>query len=63
MRDPNRISDFCNRLAAAWGKLPDWRFFQLITNLPFERDPFYMEDDEAIEFIEAAVEKWTEGQN
>ena len=54
MRDPNRIKGFCNRLMQTWMCLPDWRFGQLIFNVFSElgRDPFYMEDDEMIQFIE-----------
>lgn len=53
MRNPNRIDEFCSRLAAAWKKqVPDWRFGQLIMNLPYERDPFFIEDGEMIQFIE-----------
>lgn len=57
MRDPNRITEFCDRLAKAWGKLPDWRFGQLMLNCFGEmagkgRDPFFPEEDEMIAFIE-----------
>lgn len=57
MRDPNRIDDFCERLAAVWHKYPDWRFGQLFLNLPFRKDPFFYEDDEMIELIENTVKK------
>ena len=33
MRNPNRIDEFCTRLAACWHKVPDWRFGQLISNV------------------------------
>lgn len=61
MRDPNRIPDFCNRLASAWQKLPDWRFGQLMFNAINEmgRDPFYMEDDKMIEYLEEYCEKYS----
>lgn len=56
MRDPKRIRKFCNRLAVAWERCPDWRFGQMICNIfseiAIERDPFFPEDDEMIEFIE-----------
>ena len=29
-RDVNRIQPFCDRLAKAWEKLPDWRFGQMM---------------------------------
>ena len=58
MRDPKRISKFCNRLAAAWSAMPDMRFGQLMYNIFSEmaadgRDPFFPEEDEMIERIEA----------
>ena len=61
MRDPNRIPDFCNRLANAWQKLPDWRFGQLMFNAINEmgRDPFYMRDDKMIEYLEEYCEKYS----
>ncbi len=53
MRDPNRIDEFCERLAKTWKKNePDWRFGQLFMNLPWQRDPFFIEDDKMIQFIE-----------
>lgn len=58
MRDPKRIRKFCNRLAAAWEQLPDWRFGQLMMNAlgEMKRDPFFPEDDEMIEYLENYVE-------
>lgn len=54
MRDPKRIQAFCNRLARAWEMVPDWRFGQLMFNAISEmgRDPFYLEDDKMIEYLE-----------
>ena len=57
MRDPKRIREFCNRLAAAWEQVPDWRFGQLMCNALGEMvaqgtDPFFPEEDKMIEFIE-----------
>lgn len=59
MRDPNRISNFCNILAEYWEKyIPDWRFTQFMSNFfgfiygETKRDPFYMEDDEIIEYLQ-----------
>lgn len=56
MRDPKRIREFCNRLAAAWEQVPDWRFGQLMCNALGEMaakgtDPFFPEEDKMIEFI------------
>lgn len=57
MRDPKRIQKFCSRLARAWETLPDWRFGQLMVNAlgAMNRDPFFPEDDEMIEYIESYV--------
>lgn len=52
MRDPNRIEPFLAEIAKLWHKVPDGRFGQLICNIPFKRDPFYMEDDEFLECVE-----------
>lgn len=46
MRDPDRIETFLTELAKLWHLVPDWRFGQLICNTPFDRDPFFMEEDE-----------------
>lgn len=64
MRDIKRIRKFCNRLAAAWELLPDWRFGQLIFNIFGQmqsegEDPFFPEDDSMIEYIEQYIEKCT----
>lgn len=61
MRDPNRIPDFCGRLARAWACVPDWRFGQFMCNMLGDltmagRDPFFPEDDEMIELIEQYVQ-------
>lgn len=64
MRNSNRISDFCNRLAAVWKEFPDWRFGQFIVNVfgDLGRDPFFIEDDKMIEIFEDYVNAWrTEG--
>jgi hypothetical protein len=55
MRDPKRIYDFCNKLAAIWAtECPDWRFGQLICNVfsATTNDPFFFEEDEMIELFE-----------
>lgn len=59
MRDPKRIRDFCNRLAACWECVPDWRFGQFVSNVlgdytaQTHRDIFFPEDNELIGFIES----------
>lgn len=58
MRNPDRIKDFCDRLAECWRCVPDWRFGQLMSNVLGDyvnekrRDIFFPEDDEMIEFFE-----------
>lgn len=62
MRDPNRIRKFCEELASIWEiKCPDWRFGQLIVNIFGDRDPFYMEDDAAMQKIRNFFQKEGEG--
>lgn len=55
MRDPKRIYEFCNKLAAMWAsEVPDWRFGQLICNVfgTLKRDPFFYEEDEMMKVLE-----------
>jgi len=53
MRDPNRIYEFCDKLAEIWAeKCPDWRFTQLMSNVFDGRDLFYMEEDRFIKEVE-----------
>ena len=57
MRDPNRIYKYCHELAEIWGKVPDWRLGQFMTNMMRawawggHGDPFYAEDEEFLTFI------------
>lgn len=56
MRDINRIDIFCEQLAEIWKKkCPDWRFGQFMINVlnSFDRDPWFYEEDEMIEKINA----------
>ena len=59
MRDPKRIQAFCDRLARAWERVPDWRFGQLMSNFQWwmGRDVFYIEDDQTIAYIEDYTKK------
>lgn len=64
MRDPRRIHEFCKRLEAAWLLLPDWRFGQLMMNIftamkSERKDPFFIEDDRLLEFVENYISKLT----
>ena len=52
MRDPERIDDFCRRLAAVWHKVPDWRFGQLMMNIFGNNDIFNYEDSTLMNIIE-----------
>lgn len=62
MRDRNRIGPFCDRLKDIWSAVPDWRFLQFIVNAVStqSRDPFFIEDDDALNIFEKAVtdNKW-----
>ena len=64
-RDTGRIQPFCDRLAAAWAKLPDWRFGQLMVNLMRDyeaehgRDIFFLEEEEMMAFIEARCRRYS----
>lgn len=63
MRNPNRIPEFCNQLAAIWSKYPDWRFGQLIEN--FKRfvnksDLFYIEDEDFMKMLKGVFENGKE---
>ena len=46
MRDPNRIYPFLNKLAELWLLKPDYRFWQLLSSLPLDCDPFFLEESE-----------------
>ena len=65
-RDIQWIQPFCDRLAKAWAKRPDWRFGQLMVNLlrdyeaEYGRDFFFLEEEEMIEVIEAYCARFVE---
>lgn len=56
-RDPKRIDKVCNAVRAAWSFYPDLRFAQLMSNALLayqeqtDKDPYYLEDDDFIEFL------------
>ncbi len=63
MRDPKRIYEFCNKLAAHWSKVPDWRFGQLLANvlgqeMPEGRDIFFPEEDEMMGYFDHFFKEW-----
>lgn len=53
MRDPKRIPVVLKTIEELWLRHPDQRFGQLCMNYIFctSRDPFYIEDDDLLEFI------------
>lgn len=51
MRDPNRIEPFLAEVAKMWHKVLDWRFGQLICNMPFKTDPFFLEENEFLDVM------------
>lgn len=61
MRNPERIDEYCNQLAELWGKVPDWRFGQLMMNMlsefQTEHSPSYLfnvEDEQLFQYMK----KW-----
>ena len=63
MRDPKRISEILNTIQEIWEQVPDWRFFQLISNIPWkdmQKDSFYYEDDKTLESLKAYLDKFKE---
>lgn len=52
MRNPDRIDKFLEKFGKYWKEVPDWRFMQLIVNLPFKKDPFFMEEEETLALLE-----------
>lgn len=51
MRDPDRMTDFMQRLRDIWQQeCPDWRFGQLICNVfsQLDFDPFMLEDNQML---------------
>lgn len=58
MRNPGRIEGCADRLKAMWRRVPDWRFGQLMCNLLGAAgvDPFFVEDHELFDAMEAALD-------
>lgn len=52
-RDPDRIAPFLAAVEALWRRYPDMRFGQLVANV-LPRDPFYVEDEEAVALFKRA---------
>ena len=65
MRPSSRIYTNCNRLAEIWHQVPDWRLSQLMKNAlnewvnRFGTDPFYVEDEEFLDFLEDFIDHYT----
>lgn len=57
MRSPQRVWEFCSKLAGLWSRVPDLRLMQLITNCQEYNasDMFYVEDDEFLERLESYI--------
>ena len=54
MRSEQRIDLILTHLSKIWHRYPDWRFFQLVSNLSTamtKNDPFYIEDTEFLRFL------------
>ena len=65
MRNPNRIAPFTERIAAAWSKMSEQRYGQLMLNFfhwleSQNKVPFYMEDEELISQFESWVAIFTD---
>ena len=52
MRDPNRITTVCNKLAAIWSAYPDLRLGQLILNVIDGTPLYYIEDNDLLNRLE-----------
>ena len=57
MRADSRIDNICQQLAQLWHQLPDWRLAQLMSNVFFTKDCFYMEDQDFIDYIERFIKE------
>jgi hypothetical protein len=51
MRDLNRIYEIVDLITLIWEEYPDWSFGQLVANLLGSEDPFFVEDDELLNFL------------
>lgn len=61
MRDPKRISEIMNTLQEIWEMVPDWRFFQLLSNIQWkdmQKDSFYYEDDKTLDSLQETLKKF-----
>ena len=53
MRDPGRIQEVLEVIREIWFKKPDLRLLQLLINaLPGDKDPYCIEDDLLVDFLE-----------
>lgn len=63
MRDPKRIPVILEELGKIWAVVPDERFWQFLMNLSgrigIDRDPWFIEDDEALKQLHTLRERWT----
>ncbi len=62
MRNPDRIPEYCDKLAWLWSQVPDWRFGQLMSNMlgayygKTKRDIFFAEDEEMFDFFDKFIQ-------
>lgn len=55
MRDPERIPQVLAAVERYWRRYPGLRLGQLVGNFANDTDPYYIEDDELNERIQAAL--------
>ena len=67
MRDPKRIPVILEELRKIWMEVPDERFWQFLMNLSgrigIDRDPWFIQDDEALMQLQALRERWVKKES
>ena len=67
MRDPKRIAVILEELGKIWAEVPDERFWQFLMNLSgrigIDRDPWFIQDDEALMQLQALRERWVKKES
>lgn len=66
MRDPARIDRILGLIKEIWSQVPDWRLCQLIENVLYQQNIFYVEDtrleEELLKFKDKYFESKTADQ-
>ena len=71
MRDPKRITPYCDALASIWSVFSDWRLSPFMINAiaayinEHGVDPFYMEDEQFLNYLSEyanEVKSYAEGR-